>query len=100
MTIEVINEQNDITEAIASFMVDDGDIAVERFVSPQGSSNPFFVGEQSMDTAASKWMASVTFDASEFHDQTFEIIAHDTDAMHFAVEDIQATDLDLSGLLA
>jgi uncharacterized hydantoinase/oxoprolinase family protein len=98
MTIEVINEPNDIAEAVASFMMDDGDIAVERFVNSQAATNPFFVGEQPMDTAASNWMAAVTFDASAFHDQTFEVIEHDTDAMHFAVEDIQATDLDLSGL--
>jgi hypothetical protein len=100
MTIEVINEQNDMAEAIASFMMDDGDIAVERFGSPQALSNPFFVGDQPMDTAASNWVAAVTFDATEFHDQTFEVIEHDTDAVHFAVEDIQTTDLDLSGLLA
>jgi hypothetical protein len=99
MTTESINEQYDIAEALAFAMNDDGDIAVERFLSPtQTLSNPFFVNDQPMDTAASSWMAAVTFDASQFHDQNFELTEHHDEANHFATEDITLTDVDLSGM--
>jgi hypothetical protein len=99
MTTELNVDQNDMAEALASFMLDDGDIAVERLVSPeQGSHNPFYVSDQPMETVASNWLSAVTFDVSADLDQKFDLIGHQADTLHFAVEDIHVSDVDLSSL--
>jgi hypothetical protein len=99
MTTEMSIDQIDMGEAIASFVMDDGDIAVERLVSPgQASANPFFVTDQVMENGTSQWMEAISLGSMPFHDQTFELLDHHTDVTHFALEDIQVSDLDLSVL--
>jgi hypothetical protein len=99
MAMELNADQNDMVDILASFMLDDGDIAVERLVSPeQGSQNPFYVSDQPMDTGVSNWLSAVTFDGRSDLDQKLDLIANHAETLDFPVEDIHVSDVDLSSL--
>jgi hypothetical protein len=96
-TTETTVDQAEFADVLASFMLDDGDIAIERFVSSgEGSGNPFYVSDQPVDSVASNWLASATFDASADQDQSFDLLDHHADALDFTPENSHVVDIDFA----
>jgi hypothetical protein len=97
MTTDMIVDQSEFAELLASFMLDDGDLAIERFVSPgEGSGNPFYVSDQPADSGASNWLASATFDASADQDESFDLLDLHADPLDFAPESSHVVDVDFA----
>ncbi len=101
MALELTNIDDgdfDLAQELANFRLDDSDIALERMVAKSKASNPFFVGEDPIDTVTSSWQQPVHAEADATPDhQVFDITTHPEFA-DFGVEDIHVSDVDLSGL--
>jgi hypothetical protein len=100
MTIELTNDDTgdfDLAQELANFRLDDSDIALERMVAKaKVASNPFFVGEDPIDSAMSSWQQPVHVEAGALpENQTFDITTHPEFA-DFGVEDIHVSDVDFS----